>query len=132
VIYVVILLTLSGLFFLLVTTVGLLRLPDFFTRVHAIGKADTLGSMLLLAGLAVYNGLNVVSLKLLLILFFVLVANPAAAHALTRAGLRIGMVPLMRAGGGEPDDDAGWAPLSSGALLDRLPEPPSSESEPGS
>lgn len=128
--YAVVLLTLGGLFFLLVTTVGVLRLPDFFTRVHAIGKADTLGSMLFLAGLALHNGLNVNSLKLLLIVVFVLVANPAAAHALTRAGLRVGMVPLMR-----PDDrqveGSGWTPVSPTSLLERMPEAPQ-EGEAGS
>jgi multicomponent Na+:H+ antiporter subunit G len=128
--YLVILLTLAGLFFMVVTTVGLLRLPDFFTRVHAIGKADTLGSMLFLAGLALHNGLGISSLKLLVILVFVLIANPAAAHALTRAGLRSGLVPLMTFREDEASDPAGWAPLSSRTPLDRLPHDPP-EAEPG-
>ena len=55
----------SGAFFLFMGAVGLLRFPDFFTRMHAAGKCDTLGSLLLLTGLACYRGLDLVSVKIL-------------------------------------------------------------------
>ncbi|MBI2918873.1 MAG: monovalent cation/H(+) antiporter subunit G [Chloroflexi bacterium] len=78
----------GGLFFVLVSALGLVRFPDFYTRSHALGKSDTLGTILVLGGLAVYGGLTLSSLKLLLILIFVGLGNPTATHALTRAALR--------------------------------------------
>ncbi|MDP2605228.1 MAG: monovalent cation/H(+) antiporter subunit G [Deltaproteobacteria bacterium] len=80
-----------GAIFLLVSCVGLLRLPDFYTRAHAVGKAETLGSILILAGLALYNGASLSSLKLLFILVVIAITNPTATHALTRAALRSGL-----------------------------------------
>jgi multicomponent Na+:H+ antiporter subunit G len=82
---------LVGALFLLVSCVGLLRLPDFYTRAHAVGKAETLGSMLILVGLALYNGAMLSSLKLLLVLLIIGVTNPTATHALTRAAVRSGL-----------------------------------------
>jgi len=81
----------GGAIFVLVSCVGLLRLPDFYTRAHAIGKAETLGSMLVLIGLALYNGAALSSFKLLLILVIIGVTNPTATHALTRAAMRSGL-----------------------------------------
>ena len=57
-----------GFFFVMVASIGVLRLPDFYTRMHASGKSETLGLMLTLIGLAIYNGFNLISLKILLIL----------------------------------------------------------------
>jgi multicomponent Na+:H+ antiporter subunit G len=82
---------LGGAVFLLVSSMGLLRLPDFYTRAHAVGKAETLGSMLILVGLALYNGVALTSVKLLLILAIIAVTNPTATHALTRAAMRSGL-----------------------------------------
>src|SRR3970040_338549 len=84
-------LIIGGAVFILVSCVGLLRLPDFYTRAHAVGKAETLGSMLILLGLAVYNGVALSSLKLLLVLFIIALTNPTATHALTRAAMRSGL-----------------------------------------
>ena len=81
----------SGALFLFVSCVGLLRLPDFYTRAHAVGKAETLGSMLVLVGLALYNGAALSSVKLLLILAVIVVTSPTATHALTRAAMRSGL-----------------------------------------
>lgn len=89
--FVAALLLIGGAVFLLVSCVGLLRLPDFYTRAHAVGKAETLGSMLILIGLAVHNGAALSSLKLLLILVIIAVTNPTATHALTRAAMRSGL-----------------------------------------
>lgn len=91
---------LGGAVFLLVSCVGLLRLPDFYTRAHAVGKAETLGSMLILIGLALYNGATLSSVKLLLIFLVIAVTNPTATHALTRAAMRSGLK-IWRANGGD-------------------------------
>jgi len=85
-----VLLVLSG-FFLLVSTVGLLRLPDFFCRAHAVGKSETLGALLFLVALSFHSGLTVDTAKLFLILFLVAVTNPTGVHTLTRAALRKGL-----------------------------------------
>lgn len=77
--------------FLLVSCIGLLRLPDFYTRAHAVGKAETLGSVLVLTGLAVYHGADLVSVKILLILVIIFITNPTATHALTRSAYRSGV-----------------------------------------
>ena len=82
---------LGGAVFLLVSCVGLLRLPDFYTRAHAVGKAETLGSVLILVGLALHNGPTLSTVKLLLILVIIAVTNPTATHALTRAAIRSGL-----------------------------------------
>lgn len=91
----VVLFVLGG-FFLLVSAVGLIRLPDFFTRSHAVGKSETLGSLLLLAGLALHNGVDLDSAKLLLILVLVAVTNPTGIHTLTRAALNAGLQVWVR------------------------------------
>ena len=82
--------------FLMVSSIGLIRFPDFYTRAHAVGKSDTLGITLTLAGLAVYNGLELSTVKLIIIILFVLIANPTATHAVTRAALRFGLSPWTR------------------------------------
>lgn len=98
-------LLLGGAFFLLVSTVGLIRLPDFLSRAHAVGKSDTLGSLLVLTGLAVYNGLSLDTGKLFLIVLFIAVTNPTGIHTLARAALRSGVQPWMR-----PEDQGRGAP----------------------
>jgi len=82
-----------GAFSLFVGGVGIVRLPDFYTRSHAITKSDTLGIMLVLAGLAVYEGMNVNSFKLVVAIIFVAIANPTGTHALARAGFKYGLRP---------------------------------------
>jgi multicomponent Na+:H+ antiporter subunit G len=86
----------AGAFFLLVGSIGIIRLPDFFTRTHATSKSDTLGIMLVLGGLAIYEGLTLNSAKLLLAIVFVALANPVGSHALARAALRFGLKPQLR------------------------------------
>ncbi len=81
----------SGVFFLLMGALGLLRFPDFYTRMHAAGKCDTLGALLVLTGLAVYGGLDLTSVKILLMAFFVFLTSPTATHAMARAALKNNM-----------------------------------------
>ncbi len=88
-----ILLVLGGTFFMLVGSIGINRLPDFFTRAHASGKVDTLGILMFLSGLAVFEGFTLTSAKLLLIIVFVAFTSPVAAHALARRALLYGMKP---------------------------------------
>lgn len=90
-----VLLLVAGAFFMLVASIGIIRLPDFFTRIHAMGKGDTMGIMLILLGLCVYEGFTLTSAKLLLALMFVGLTNPMASHALARAALRYGLTPLF-------------------------------------
>lgn len=86
-------LLLSGLFFIVAGAIGILRLPDFYTRLHAMGKCDTLGVALMVLGLALLEGATLNGLKILLLIVFVGVANPTATHALGRAAHRAGLVP---------------------------------------
>ncbi len=76
---------LGGLFFFLVGTIGLLRLPDVFTRMHATTKSDTLGAGLMILATMVYLGWDVASIKLLLVLVFIWLTNPTASHIIARA-----------------------------------------------
>ncbi|WP_028571202.1 monovalent cation/H(+) antiporter subunit G [Desulfonatronum lacustre] len=88
-----VLLVLGGTFFMLVGSIGINRLPDFFTRAHASGKVDTLGILMFLTGLAVFEGFTLNAAKLLLIIVFVAFTSPVAAHALARRALLYGMKP---------------------------------------
>ena len=81
----------TGGVFLLVSSIGLLRLPDFYCRAHAVGKAETLGSMLVLGGLAAHNGADLTSFKILLTVGIIFITNPTATHALMRAAFRSGV-----------------------------------------
>ena len=90
---VAVILVLGGTFFMLVGSIGINRLPDFFTRAHAAGKVDTLGILMFLTGLAVFEGFTLTSAKLLLIIVFVAFTSPVAAHALARRALLYGMKP---------------------------------------
>ncbi len=83
----------SGLLIMLVGSLGILRLPDFFTRSHAASKVDTTGIIFLLAGLAVHEGLTQAMGKLLIAIAFIMVANPVAIHALARAAWNHGERP---------------------------------------
>ena len=85
-----------GLAFMAITALGMIRLPDLFSRVHAVSKSETLGIALVLLGLILHEGATLVSLKIGLILLFVAVANPVGAHILTRAALRTGQLPWRR------------------------------------
>ena len=77
------LLVLGGAFFLLSAGLGMLRMPDVYTRMQAGTKASTLGNMLVLAGLAILH--PGWTLKLVIVVYFVLMTNPISSHALARA-----------------------------------------------
>lgn len=83
--------------------VGLLRFPDFFCRVHAAGVTETLAAPLLLSGVMLQLGWSHDSLKLLLVMIFVLATNPTAAHAMAKAALQAGLRPQIDEAG--PTDE---------------------------
>jgi multicomponent Na+:H+ antiporter subunit G len=85
-----------GLFFLVVGAVGIVRLPDLFSRLHVTGVIDTLGVPLLLVGIAVHLGPRLVSGKLLLATVFLSVTSPLVGHLLARAALEAGHEPARR------------------------------------
>lgn len=91
-----VLLVFVGLLMMLIGSVGIIRLPDFFSRTHAAGKVDTVGIAILLAGFAVYEGWTLASAKLVVAIGFVLLTNPVAIHVLARAALRVGVKPWRR------------------------------------
>ena len=93
----------SGAFFLLVGGIGLIRLPDFYSRNHATGKSDTLGIMLVLLGLILLEGFSLNSAKLLFAFVFVFLTNPTGTHALTNAALHSGLKPWFRKDTGKGD-----------------------------
>ena len=88
-----------GAFFMLVAAAGVIRFPDFYTRLHAAGIGDTLGQGLILLGLAIpvfAVGFGQVAFKLLLIMLFVFVFNPTATHALARGAWITGLEPWKK------------------------------------
>ena len=94
-----IILILLGLFFFFGTTIGMLRLPDFYSRSHAAGKADTLSTILITLGCATYYldyshydlaSFNVV-FKLFVIIAFVFMGSPTATHAIMDAAESAGV-----------------------------------------
>ncbi len=93
----VLLLLASGLLFHAAASLGMIRLPDFFTRLHALSKAETVGTMLTLAAVALWEGASLTSLKVGFVAVFFFLGNPGAAHAVARAALRAGLPP-WRAG----------------------------------
>ncbi|MBT5414545.1 MAG: monovalent cation/H(+) antiporter subunit G [Rhodospirillaceae bacterium] len=94
---------LAGAFFCLVGGIGLLRMPDTFTRMHAAGVTDTMGAGLILVGLALHEGFTLVTVKLALILLFIVFSSPTATHALAQAALAGGLTSWRK---GEPRDSA--------------------------
>lgn len=83
----------ASAFFFLSGTVGLLRFPDLYTRLHALTKADNLGLGLAAIGLALRSGSLAVSLKLLLTWFLAMLASSTTCHLLARAARRAGVEP---------------------------------------
>ena len=84
---------LMGSAFLLIGSVGLIRLPDVFSRMHAAGLIDTLATTLLIIAMAIQAGLTLVAVKLFLILLFMFFASPTSTHALAKAALDGGVKP---------------------------------------
>jgi len=89
-------LVIAGAAFFFVGTMGLLRFPDFYTRVHAVTKCDALGAGLVLLGLAIWSGPDGEGVRIVALIALILVSSPTAGHALTRAAFRAGLKPWTR------------------------------------
>ena len=94
---------LVGAFFMLAGTIGFVRFPDFYSRMHATGKCDTLGEGLMLVALIVYGGATFVSVKILFLIMFILLANPTSTHAIAKAAYDVGLEPWRKL-----DDRVEW------------------------
>jgi multicomponent Na+:H+ antiporter subunit G len=88
-------LLLAGGLACLVSGIGVLRMPDFYTRVHAASVNDTLGAGLVLLGLLLQAGWTLVAAKLVVIGLLIFFTSPAATHALAKAALGRGLEPLL-------------------------------------
>lgn len=97
-----------GSFFLVVATIGFVRLPDVFCRLHVTGVVDSLGAPLVLFGTAVYVGPHLVSVKLGLGIIFLVVSSPLVGHLLARAALEAGHQPGVI----EEDSDVRWGQVA--------------------
>jgi multicomponent Na+:H+ antiporter subunit G len=85
----------AGGFFCVVGAIGVLRMPDFYTRAHAASLNDSLGGGLILLGLTLQAGFTLVAAKLLVIGLLLFFTSPAATHALAKAALGRGLQPVL-------------------------------------
>lgn len=86
---------LAGGFFCIVGGIGLIRMPDFYTRMHATSVTETLGAGLILLGLIIQAGASLIAAKLLMIALLIFLASPTATHALAKAARARGLQPLL-------------------------------------
>jgi multicomponent Na+:H+ antiporter subunit G len=85
----------AGGAFCAVGALGLVRMPDFYTRMHGAGITDTAGAGLMLAGMILQAGFTLIAVKLLMIGLLLLFTSPTATHALAKAALARGLQPLL-------------------------------------
>lgn len=100
----------SGGLLLVIGAIGLLRFPDFYTRLHAGGVIDTLGADLMLLGMALQAGFSLVTVKLLLIGLFLFFTSPTATHATANAAYFAGLRPVTADEKDEGGKEAGPRP----------------------
>ena len=110
----------AGAAFLLIGGLGLIRLPDFYTRMHAAGIMDTMGAELMLLGMVFQAGFSLVAVKLLLIGVFVFITSPTATHAVANAALVAGLEPKVSSFGDEESQAAITAEESAQVAGDGL------------
>nr|WP_277410177.1 monovalent cation/H(+) antiporter subunit G [Natrinema longum] len=94
-----------GVFFTLVSTIGVVRLPDIYARAHTASQTDTLGAGFALAGVAVAFGWKQGAIYTVLLLFFVFITNPTAAHAIARSAAETGVEPILAEEGTDAETD---------------------------
>jgi multicomponent Na+:H+ antiporter subunit G len=87
---------LAGSFFICVGMLGLLRMPELFTRMHAASVTDTLGAGLLFVGFMLQAGFTLISVKLVFILGFLFFTGPVITHALSQAAFHAGILPRLQ------------------------------------
>ncbi len=93
----------AGCGFFLAGTIGLLRLPDFYCRLHATTKCDPIGAVLILTGAALLSGPEISTIRILALIGLIVVTSPTAGHALARAGWHAGHAPWTREASDEPE-----------------------------
>lgn len=98
---------LTGCVFTVAGAIGLVRLPDVYTRVHSTGAVDTLGAAFLLVGMMLYGGFTLVTVKLLLIIAFIFFTSPTSSNAFANAMYSSGLKPMLADDDGKTDKDAG-------------------------
>ena len=87
---------LLGVLALVIGALGLLRLPDVYCRIHAVGMIDTAGASFIILGLAIHEGVSLVTVKLLFIGIFLFFTSPIATHAVAQVAHKSGVVPVGR------------------------------------
>lgn len=86
---------LAGSVFIVIGAIGLVRMPDLYTRMHSASVSDTLGAGLLITGLILQAGFSLVTLKLLFLMALFFFTGPVATHALAQAALGENVNPLL-------------------------------------
>jgi multicomponent Na+:H+ antiporter subunit G len=86
----------AGAVFMTIGSIGIIRMSDFYRRLHAVSMSDTLGIILFTAGMVVYSEFTLVSFKLAVIFLFISITNPVGSHALARAAYRSGLRPWKK------------------------------------
>ena len=81
----------TGCAFCVIGGIGMIRMPDFYTRSHAASLTDTLGAALILLGLGIQAGISLIAVKLLFIYMFLSITSPTSAHALVKAAYSKGL-----------------------------------------
>lgn len=85
-----------GVLALLIGSLGLLRLPDVYCRIHAVGMIDTAGASFIILGMIIHEGFTLVTVKLVLIGVFMFFTSPIATHAVAQVAYKSGVVPVGR------------------------------------
>lgn len=88
----------TGIIFFLGGTIGILRCPDLYARLHPSTKGDTLGACMIIFGLCLQSGLSLDTIKLLAIVFFLLLSSATCGHAIGRSAFSCGVVPWHKKG----------------------------------
>ncbi len=83
----------GGGLFVIIGGIGIVRLPDLYTRMHAASLTDTMGTIMILAGIMLQAGLTLAALKLFAIVVFLLLTGPTATYALANAAMLSGVAP---------------------------------------
>lgn len=89
----------AGSFFVMTGSIGLVRMPDVFTRLHAASVVDSVGAACLLGGMMVQAGFTLVTLKLVILLVLLFFTSPVATHAVAQAAMHDGVEPVLDEGG---------------------------------
>jgi multicomponent Na+:H+ antiporter subunit G len=85
----------AGAFFAVVGGIGIVRLPEFYSRMHSAGITDTLGAGFIIFGLVLQAGFSLIAFKLAVIMFFLTITSPSSCHALARSAMTRNLKPVL-------------------------------------